>query len=1067
MNPKHIMAQNGGKKPEVPPKPIITLNNLGYREKTPTKSGHDSGHLEICESTDDKNKQSFKGSLHPSIKHSSFCRDKQRHFQMKVVTYREEASLKALPKPPLLPKPSPQVYRNTPVNFTSEKGKSSLNVSSTVRPFSFTVTNVGEEFNDKNDTDFVTKARKILESGSTVVEKCCNVSLEDKCHRQYFRSDHVLEHVSSEKSETAADSSSYQRAFSFFRHESFDDKFNKKISTDYAVTSLPNLCTKDKCLFINMSNAVLLKQYPCVNAICDTFYPADLHSICVKSVGVTSEAKTKSSHIASLVSKDSVKDDLSSCNARFSRKLIRGSSVLAYNVKCLAKPFQDVKTSSDKDYSECSVKSKSVSLMCSSHNVKNVSSNLKDIVPEHFSRRYSLPSGYKSYLHDEPQTHRGTCSKSLWCFECADEHRSSKCRDIKISKVDVKVKPSKISKSSSTFYLQHDLSNREATRVSDISSEISELEGKCSNSHKLITALDVNRPASGLSGMFESDENSDAPSSESYLNVQDISDSDNEESITSINQPVTLTDAERQEKKAFYTVRELVTSEKVFLDVLRLLTQDLKNAVKFSERTIKSIIIPEENFSKILNNLPQLLHLNEDLLNDLEYRVDNWNTIKKVSDVIVKKGPFLKLYSTYIQNFEFQCNYLDECCCKYPKFARVVKEFEASPRCKKLSLKHYMIKPVQRIPQYRLILSDYLSTQNCDSPDYEDTKAALKIVCDVADHANRGLKLGLNDCLLCTSYIGSTIHSAESVKVNYQLPLDNLKVSVPKTQAYENEFSIISTQRSFRLSARSSEERDEWVSVLKDAIREYEKRKESFKRKPYVAFKPDEEVSFPAFSLGKDAPVWVHDFRVTRCQSCTEPFTVTFRRHHCRACGKVVCGNCSENRAPLEYKKYQSARVCGDCFESLLREFEETPPQLGSDESDTIRARFVKKGETGKKKYVPERLLEVTANDAKSQISGWLQKRSRRSWKRYWFVLKNQVLYVYKASEDVVALESIPVLGYQVVSLKEASASLYEGIDKNLVFQLHHIGQTPITFYADSEQMTAKWIAALEAQTVF
>jgi FYVE/RhoGEF/PH domain-containing protein 5/6 len=63
--------------------------------------------------------------------------------------------------------------------------------------------------------------------------------------------------------------------------------------------------------------------------------------------------------------------------------------------------------------------------------------------------------------------------------------------------------------------------------------------------------------------------------------------------------------------------------------------------------------------------------------------------------------------------------------------------------------------------------------------------------------------------------------------------------------------------------------------------------------------------------------------------------------------------------------------------------------------------------------------FQVTANDTGSQMSGWLQRRSRRSWKRLWFVLKEQVLYVYKASEDVVALESIPVLGYAVEPMKE------------------------------------------------
>ena len=45
-------------------------------------------------------------------------------------------------------------------------------------------------------------------------------------------------------------------------------------------------------------------------------------------------------------------------------------------------------------------------------------------------------------------------------------------------------------------------------------------------------------------------------------------------------------------------------------------------------------------------------------------------------------------------------------------------------------------------------------------------------------------------------------------------------------------------------------------------------------------------------------------------------------------------------------------------------------------------------------------------------MSGYLSRLVRKSWKKNWFVLKDRVLYIYKASEDVVALDTIPVLGY-------------------------------------------------------
>jgi len=53
------------------------------------------------------------------------------------------------------------------------------------------------------------------------------------------------------------------------------------------------------------------------------------------------------------------------------------------------------------------------------------------------------------------------------------------------------------------------------------------------------------------------------------------------------------------------------------------------------------------------------------------------------------------------------------------------------------------------------------------------------------------------------------------------------------------------------------------------------------------------------------------------CQSCAIDFGVLVRRHHCRACGKVVCATCSGNRAPLRYRDFESARVCDECYEFL------------------------------------------------------------------------------------------------------------------------------------------------------
>ena len=205
-----------------------------------------------------------------------------------------------------------------------------------------------------------------------------------------------------------------------------------------------------------------------------------------------------------------------------------------------------------------------------------------------------------------------------------------------------------------------------------------------------------------------------------------------------------LTPEQRHEKKVYYIAREIMTSERVYVDVLRLLNVEFREFVQRARKESKSGIMPDTDFSRIFSNLPELQTLNEDLLQDFEDRIEHWDLLKKVADVIVKKGPFLKLYTTYIREFSTVNYHFDECCQKYPKFGKLVKEFEKSDRCRSLKLKHFMLKPVQRLPQYKLLLEDYLKHLEADSPDFDDTTNALRIVTEAAEHANDTIKQGVS-----------------------------------------------------------------------------------------------------------------------------------------------------------------------------------------------------------------------------------------------------------------------------------------------------------------------------------
>ncbi|CAI2342850.1 unnamed protein product [Caenorhabditis sp. 36 PRJEB53466] len=76
--------------------------------------------------------------------------------------------------------------------------------------------------------------------------------------------------------------------------------------------------------------------------------------------------------------------------------------------------------------------------------------------------------------------------------------------------------------------------------------------------------------------------------------------------------------------------------------------------------------------------------------------------------------------------------------------------------------------------------------------------------------------------------------------------------------------------------------------------------------------------------LGKTSPYWIPDSECPNCMLCNARFTLITRRHHCRACGRVLCGSCCNEKALLEYlqeagKKPQAVRVCKPCSSMLAR----------------------------------------------------------------------------------------------------------------------------------------------------
>ncbi|CAO2840340.1 unnamed protein product [Amaranthus hypochondriacus] len=66
---------------------------------------------------------------------------------------------------------------------------------------------------------------------------------------------------------------------------------------------------------------------------------------------------------------------------------------------------------------------------------------------------------------------------------------------------------------------------------------------------------------------------------------------------------------------------------------------------------------------------------------------------------------------------------------------------------------------------------------------------------------------------------------------------------------------------------------------------------------------------------------WMPDHSCRVCYNCDAQFTVFNRRHHCRVCGRIFCGKCTENSVPAHTPvssdflgEQEKVRACNYCF---------------------------------------------------------------------------------------------------------------------------------------------------------
>jgi len=173
-----------------------------------------------------------------------------------------------------------------------------------------------------------------------------------------------------------------------------------------------------------------------------------------------------------------------------------------------------------------------------------------------------------------------------------------------------------------------------------------------------------------------------------------------------------------------HIINEFVISERDYVERLELVCKDFRNFMIDRGASVQVLQF---------NNLTDIYNLGNSLLDRLEVRLKTSITPPSIADILLPIIKAMSSYILYIQHLSRLLSYFDQLCQRNKQFGKLVEMFEKMPKCRKLKIKHFLVKPVQ----YKLLLTQYFKELPIDSDDYRDTKEALKIVGDILEDANK------------------------------------------------------------------------------------------------------------------------------------------------------------------------------------------------------------------------------------------------------------------------------------------------------------------------------------------
>nr|XP_045006294.1 intersectin-1 isoform X3 [Jaculus jaculus] len=191
------------------------------------------------------------------------------------------------------------------------------------------------------------------------------------------------------------------------------------------------------------------------------------------------------------------------------------------------------------------------------------------------------------------------------------------------------------------------------------------------------------------------------------------------------------------ERKRQGYIHELIVTEENYVNDLQLVTEI------FQKPLMESELLTEKEVAMIFVNWKELIMCNIKLLKALRVRKKMSGEkmpVKMIGDILSAQLPHMQPYIRFCSCQLNGAALIQQKTDEAPDFKDFVKRLAMDPRCKGMPLSSFILKPMQRVTRYPLIIKNILENTPENHPDHSHLKHALEKAEELCSQVNEGVR---------------------------------------------------------------------------------------------------------------------------------------------------------------------------------------------------------------------------------------------------------------------------------------------------------------------------------------